>query len=60
MLQRNTLPPSSGLKCKPRKKPVEAGDKLSLGCEVFSKLYSTTTQKTVLFIVVTTRTSNPI
>jgi hypothetical protein len=30
MFQRNILPPPSGLKSKPSKKPAEAGEKLSL------------------------------
>jgi hypothetical protein len=54
------MPPSSGLGSKPGKKPAEAGGKLAPPkCQGLSKLYVVTTLKTVLFIVIATRTSDP-
>jgi hypothetical protein len=61
MFQRNILSPSSGLKCKSSKKPVEAGGKLISAChpQAVSSPHGVTTQKkTVLFIVAAVNTSD--
>jgi hypothetical protein len=57
-------PPSSGSKNNPSKKSAEARNKMEkqyvpLKCGAVSKVHSITTQKDVLFIVATIRTSSP-
>jgi hypothetical protein len=57
-------PPSSGSKSNPSKKSEEAHNKIEkryvpLKCGAVSKVHSITTQKAVLLIVTTMRTSSP-